>query len=169
MDDFCFSHIFIILAKFLQTIRETARLHQSFQSLWLSVLLDPLGGGCLPCIVVALPLLSNAHLLSVLCIRRLHDGENSLDDELCVKGGHPVCVNGLSANLTRVCLYARVVDLRNELDLGWLEGIVVCEVQVDGVSSANEGSSLGAIDVNVPNHHVVLSGLNRDTWDRCTC
>ena len=135
-------------------------------SLGLGISLHPLSGSSFPSIAVALPLLSDAHFLGVLGIRGLHDSQDGLDHKLSVQGGHPIGVDSLGADLTGVCLYARVVNLGDELDLRGLEGIVVCEVEVDCEFAADERCAFGSIDVDVPNHDVVLSGLDRHTWDR---
>ena len=144
-------------------------IEQTTSSLGLGVLLHPLGCGGLPCVTVALPCLRDAHLLCILCIRRFHDSQDGLNDKFSVESWNPVLVDGLRANLTCVRLHAGMVDLGHELDLGWLEWIVVSKVKVDSESTANEGGALWTFDVDVPNHHVILSGLDSDAWDWCTC
>ena len=138
-------------------------------SLRLSILLHPLGSGRLPSVTVALPLLSDGHLLSILRVWCLHHGEDGFNDEFSIQGGNPVLVDSLRADLASVRLHARVVDLGDELDLGWLEGVVVSEVQVDCESATNEGSALRSLNVDVPDHNIILGGLNRHSRDRCTC
>ena len=131
----------------------------------MGILGDPLGRGSLPLCFIALPLLGNGDLLSVLSIWCLHERQDGLNDKLGVQGGHPVLIDGLRANLASVRLYTWMVDLGHELDLGWLEGIVVREVKVHCEATSDERSALGAVDVHIPDHHVVFSGLNRGTWD----
>ena len=107
--------------------------------------------------------------MSVLSVGGLHDGQDGLNDKLCIQGGNPVLVDGLRANLAGIGLYAGMVDLRHELDLGGLEGVVVREIEVDGELASNEGSTIGAVNLDVPDSDVVFSGLNDHSWDRCTC
>ena len=135
-------------------------------SLGLSILLDPLSGCCLPSLAIALPLRCNGHFLSILGIGRLEDSKNGLDDKLGVQGGDPILLDSLGADLSRVSLYTGVVDLGDELDLGWLEGVVVRKVKVDGESSSDERCSLGSIDMDIPDHYVVLGGSNLNSGDR---
>lgn len=97
-------------------------------SLRLGVLLDPLGCGGFPLVAVVLPDLGDRHLLGVLGVGRFHDGEDGLDHELGVERGHPILVDSLRANLPSVRLDTWMVDFGDELDLGWLEGVVVREV-----------------------------------------
>ena len=131
----------------------------------LSVLGGPLGGGGLPLAVTALPDLSDGHLLRILGIGRLQHSQDGFDHKLSVQGGNPVLVDRLCADFTSVGLHARVVNLGHELDLGWLEGVVVGEVQVHLEVAADEGSSLGSIKHNIPDGNVVLRGVNGHAWD----
>ena len=135
----------------------------------LSVLLDPFSCSGLPSAPAGLPLLSNRDLLCVLRRWVFHYGQDGLYDELCVESGHPVRVNGLRANLASVRLHTWVVNLRDELDLGWLEWVVVREIQVDCEAASDEGGSLGAVDVYIPDHDIVLGGFDRHTWNRLSC
>ena len=137
-------------------------------SLRLSILLHPLGSGRLPSVTVALPLLSDGHLLSILRVWCLHHGEDGFNDEFSIQGGNPVLVDSLRADLASVRLHARVVDLGDELDLGWLEGVVVSEVQVDCESSTNEGSALRPLNMDVPDHNIIFGRRDFDSWDGCT-
>ena len=139
------------------------------RSLWLSILLDPFGCGGLPLVTIVLPDLGDCHLLCVLRIRCLHDREDGLNDEFSVQSGHPILVDSLRANLTRVRLDARVVDFRDELDLGWLEWIVIREVEIDCEFTSDEWCALRSINVDVPDHDIVFRGYDLDTIDRCTC
>ena len=104
--------------------------------------------------------------MGVLGVWGLHHSQDGLDHKLSVQGGHPIGVDSLGADLTSVCLYARVVNLGHELDLRGLEGVVVCEIEVDSEFATNERCAFGSIDVDVPNHDVVLSRLDRHSWDR---
>ena len=133
------------------------------ESLWLSVLLDPFGSSSLPGVLVALPLLSNCNFLSVLGVGCLEHSKNGLDNELGIQGGHPVLIDSLSTNLAGVSLYARVVNLGDEPDLRGLEGVVVREVKVDGEDSTDERCAFGAINLDVPDHNIVLCGLDHDS------
>ena len=117
-------------------------------------------------IAIVLPHLCNRHLLSVFCIWRLHDSKNGLNDKLSIESRHPVLVDSLRANLTSVRLDTWMVDLRDELDLGRLEWIVVREVEVYCESATDEWCALGALNVNVPDHHIVLSWLDSDACNR---
>ena len=141
----------------------------SISSLRLGILLDPFGCGGLPLVTTVLPDLSDCHLLRVLRIRCLHDGKDGLNDEFSVESGHPILVDSLRANLTCVRLDARVVDFRDELDLGWLEGIVVREVEINCEFTSDEWCALRSINVDIPDHDIVLCGYNLDAIDRCTC
>ena len=135
-------------------------------SLRLRVLLNPVGGCSFPLVAITLPHLSDCHLLRVLGVWCLHNSEDGLNDEFSVESGDPVLVDGLSANLTRVRLDAWMVDFCDELDLGRLERVVVREVEVDCKFAADEWCALGAINVNVPDHNVILSRHNRDSCNR---
>ena len=115
--------------------------------------------------MAALPHLSDSHLLCILGIRRLQHGEDGLDDELSVQGWHPVLVDRLRADFSRVRLHARVVNLGHELDLRWLEGVVVREVQVDLELASDEGGTLGSVNDDVPDGHVILRGVDSHSCD----
>ena len=132
-------------------------------------MLRPLSRCGFPLVAIALPHLGNGHLLSILGIGGPQHSENGLDHELGVEGGHPVLVDSLRADLSRVRLYARVVDLRHELNLGGLEGIVVRKVQVHGEAAANEGGRVGSLNMDVPDHNICLGGLDFHSWDGGTC
>ena len=117
-------------------------------------------------IAIVLPHLCNRHLLSVFCIWRLHDSKNGLNDKLSIESRHPVLVDSLRANLTSVRLDTWMVDLRDELDLGRLEWIVVREVEVYCESASDERRALRSLNVDVPDHNIVLSWYNCDAIDR---
>ena len=129
-------------------------------------MLDPFGCGGFPLVSVVLPHLCNRHLLGVFRVWRLHDCKNGLNDEFSIESGHPVLVDSLRANLASVCLDARVIDLRDKLDLGWLERVVVREVKVYSEHAADKWCALRALNVNVPDHDIVLGWHNLDTCDR---
>ena len=133
------------------------------RSVVLSILLYPLGSGGLPLRPVALHELSDCDLLRVLGCGRLQHSKNGFNDEFRVQSGDPLLLDSLRANLASVCLHAGVVNLCDELDLRRLEGIVVGEVEVDHELAANEGCSLGAVDRDVPDHNIILGGVDRDT------
>ncbi len=128
-------------------------------------MLNPLSGGGLPCATVALPLLSNAHFLGILCIWRPQNCKNGLNYEFSVQSWHPVRVDSLRADLTSVGFYTGMVDFGDEFDLWCLEGVVVCKVEVNSEATSNKRSSFRSLDVNVPDHDIVLSGLDGDSWD----
>ena len=132
-------------------------------------MLDPFGCGGFPLVSVVLPHLCNRHLLGVFRVWRLHDCENGLNDEFSIESGHPVLVDSLRANLASVCLDARMIDLRDELDLGWLERVVVREVEVYCESATNEWRALRSLNVNVPDHDIVLSWHDFNAINRRTC
>ena len=129
-------------------------------------MLNPFGSCGLPLVAITLPHLCNCHFLGVLGVWRLHDSEDGLNDKLSIESGDPVLVDSLRANLTSVRLHAWVVNFRDELDLGRLERVVVREIEVYCESAADEWCALGALDMNVPDHHVVLSWLNLDAVNR---
>ena len=129
-------------------------------------MLNPFGSCGLPLVAITLPHLCNCHFLSVLGVWCLHDSEDGLNDKLSIESGDPVLVDSLRANLTSVRLHAWVVNFRDELDLGRLERVVVREIEVYCESAADEWCTLGALDMNVPDHHVVLSWLNLDAVNR---
>ena len=129
-------------------------------------MLNPFGSCGLPLVAITLPHLCNCHFLSVLGVWRLHDSEDGLNDKLSIESGDPVLVDSLRANLTSVRLHAWVVNFRDELDLGRLERVVVREIEVYCESAADEWCALGTLDMNVPDHHVVLSWLNFDAVNR---
>ena len=130
------------------------------------VLLNPIGSCGLPLVAITLPHLCDCHFLGVLRVWCLHDSEDSLNDKLSIESGDPVLVDSLRANLASVRLHAWVVDFRDELDLGRLERVVVREVEVYCESAADEWCALGALNVNVPDHHIVLSWLDSDACNR---
>ena len=132
------------------------------------VLLDPLGSSGLPRSAIALHDLSDLNLLCVFSRRSLHHGKDGFNHELGIESGDPLLIDGLRADLASVCLYAGVVDLRDELYLGRLERIVVREVEVDDKLSTDERSAFWAIDGDVPDHDIVLGGCDRDQRDRLT-
>ena len=103
--------------------------------------------------------------MGVLSIGCLHQREDGLDHELRIQSGYPVLLNGLRADLSSVGFHARVIDLGDELDLGRLEGIVVREVKVNGEASTDKGSALRTLNLHVPDHHIILSGLDGDACD----
>ena len=92
------------------------------------VLDDPLGRSSFPLSTIALPLLSDGDLLRILRIRCFHDGENGLNYELGIKGRHPILINRLRTDLTRVRFHTRVVDLCHEVNLRGFEGVVIRKV-----------------------------------------
>ena len=58
-----------------------------------------------------------------------------------------------------------MVDLRGELDLRWFEGIVIREVKIDNELATNEWSSFRTVNDDVPNHHILFSGVDCYTTD----
>ena len=89
----------------------------------------------LPCLLVeefavVAPLVGDIQLQGVVSVGRLEEGDEGLDEELGVLRGDPVVLDGLRADLTRVLLDVRVVDLRQELYLRTLERVLVSEVHV---------------------------------------
>ena len=62
-----------------------------------------------------------------------------------------------------------MVDFGDELDLGSLERVVVREVEVHSEATSHKRSGFGSLDVNVPDHDIILSGLNGDSWDWLSC
>ena len=135
----------------------------------LCILLNPLSGCGFPCATVTLPLLSDAHFLGILCIWGSQYGKNGLNYEFGVQSWHPVRVDSLRADLTGISLYSRMVDFGDELDLGCLERVVVCEVEVDSEATSHKRCGFRSLDVNVPDHDIILGGLNGDSWDWLSC
>ncbi len=71
----------------------------------------------------------------------------------------------MRADLTGVSFYSRMVDFGYEFDLGGLERVVVCKVEVHSEATSHKGSGFGSLDVNVPDHDIILGRLNGDSWD----
>ena len=130
------------------------------------VLLNPIGSCGLPLVAITLPHLCDCHFLGVLRVWCLHDSEDGLNDKLSIESGDPVLVDSLRANLASVRLHAWMVDFRDELDLGGLERVVVREVKVYYESTADKWCALRTLNVNVPDHDIILSWHNIDTTDR---
>ena len=81
-------------------------------------------------LLVAAPLVGDLQLQWVVSVGRLQERDQGLDQELGVLRGDPVVLDGLRADLPRVLLDVRVVDLCQELDFGALERVLVSEVHV---------------------------------------
>jgi hypothetical protein len=124
------------------------------------VLDRPLGGLSLVLVVVALEFEGGVGVQSVVCVGRLDNGKNRLDDKVSAESGNPCCVNCLSADLTSLVIDVGVIDFGDELDLWRFEGIVVVEVEVHNKLATDEGSLFGAVDNQVPVEKVVVHDLD---------
>ena len=79
---------------------------------------------------VGAPLLCDLHLEWVVSVWSFEERNQGFDEVLGVLRGHPIVLDGLSANLPGVLLDVGVVDLGQELDLGAFERVLVSEVHV---------------------------------------
>ena len=115
-------------------------------------------------LVVAGELLGDGGLEGVVSVGALEQGDQRLDHELGVERRDPGVLDGLGADLARVLLYIRVIDLGLEEHLRRLEGVVVAEVNVNNELAALIRGVLGSKNSCVPVGQVVTYECNANTF-----
>ena len=75
-------------------------------------------------------------------------------------------IDGLGADFSGRSLNVGMVNFRDELYLGWFEGIGVIKVEIDYKFSTKERSRLRSVDDQVPTPQVVIDELDRNSWNR---
>ena len=113
------------------------------------VLAGPLAGGSFVLLAVALVLVGDVGHQGVVRVgvrEQRRDGEQHLADG---EGGRPLVLEDVQADAS-VGVDVGVVDLRDELELGGLEGVVRGEVDVQEEDAARVGGVVGAHDRGLP-------------------
>ena len=102
----------------------------------------------------------------MICIWVLHQSDQAFNHILRIQSGHPVILDGLSADLSSVLLDVRVKDLRLEVYLWCLEGVVVREIDVDNEVASLIWRVLWPNDSCVPVGQVISYQSDANTLDR---
>jgi hypothetical protein len=113
------------------------------------VLAGPLAGGGLVLGFITLVLVSdvgNQRIVGVGIGQQRADRQQDLGDSEC---GGPLVLQDVKADGT-VRIDVRVVNLRHELELWWLEGVVGGEVDIQEEHTTSEGGVLGSHDSRLP-------------------